>query len=577
VTQVAGYASASQRTNLPVTEGELDKHLRRAVRRTSFMRQGFYVVVLLVALAGQVSGAVETLHIPVLWALPAVGALELGGIVVLANSDVRRRLGERAIASRLLSAAVAAAAVAFNWLAHADHLLGGFFAGMSALGYLVWLMHTENQRRDRLRTKGDLPPTTPAYEIIDHWLRHPLLTRRAKTLAKANPRLGLYESLAAARDEIRRERRHTAISKVLHRKIRAAVDPTTADIAVAVYDLDEIAKRLAGGADYDGLTSLIAADLAPTRIAADPAQATWWEQRQLDAAPASEPGEPTVDAIRVLPPALRRDIEDWLTRARQAATPELPAGDSAGATSTDAAARSVPPAAEPADTAATGSSAADAGVEAPERRAAAGTGAGFDPSPKVGAGSNANGSRPNGSRASGASGTVAPANAASANGSAVNGPSANGSSSTPANRSSRNGSAAPVAGVPLDAPPLSAEAAAGVPAGSTPAGGREVSLRKRVHAALDMQAVEADGRDASELVALVSDALQLSEVERLSAATYVGTWKRDSGAPARPATPRRQLKAVAAVDETAEPGPAGPATERRARAAGGSSRGRRAG
>ncbi|MFF5233828.1 hypothetical protein [Dactylosporangium sp. NPDC000521] len=248
---------------------ELDADLQRTVRRTSYMRQLFYFVVLLVALAGQVSGAVEALGIPLLWAVPAVGALELGGIVVLANADVRRRLGERATASRVLSAAIAGFAVAFNWLAHENKLLAGFFAGMSALGYLVWLMHTENQRRDRLRATGDLPPTTPAYEVVGHWIRHPWITLRAKNLAKADDRLGLYTSLAAARAEKRKEVRTKAIAKVLHRKIRAAVDPTTADIAVAVYDLDEIAVRLADGADYDGLTALIAADLAPARLASD--------------------------------------------------------------------------------------------------------------------------------------------------------------------------------------------------------------------------------------------------------------------------------------------------------------------
>jgi hypothetical protein len=249
--------------------GQLDADLQKTVRRTSYMRQLFYAVVLLVALAGQVSGAVEALGIPLIWAIPAVGALELGGIVVLANADVRRRLGERATASRILSVAIAAFAVAFNWMAHSNKLLAGFFAGMSALGYLVWLMHTENQRRDRLRATGDLPPTTPAYEFVGHWLRHPWLTLRAKNLAKADPRLGLYTSIAAAKAEKRKEIRTSAIAKVLHRKIRAAVDPTTADIAVAVYDLDEIAVRLADGADYDGLTALIAADLAPARLAAD--------------------------------------------------------------------------------------------------------------------------------------------------------------------------------------------------------------------------------------------------------------------------------------------------------------------
>jgi hypothetical protein len=251
---------------LPADDAAMDADLARLVRRTSVVRQGFYVVVLLVALAGQVSGAVEALGIPLAAAIPAVAALELGGIVVLANADVRRRLGERAIASRLLSVSIAAAAVTFNWLAHADHLLGGFFAGMSALGYLVWLMHTENQRRDRLRVKGDLPPTTPAYEVLGHVLRHPWLTARARSLAKADPRLGLYDSLAAARADVRRERRQAAIAKVLHRKIRAAVDPRTADIAIAVYDLDEIAQRLAAQADYDGLTALIAVDLSPARL-----------------------------------------------------------------------------------------------------------------------------------------------------------------------------------------------------------------------------------------------------------------------------------------------------------------------
>ncbi|HKT04898.1 MAG TPA: hypothetical protein VJT31_35740 [Rugosimonospora sp.] len=267
-------------TTTPATSGgqpaaaehELDLELRQAIARATRVRQLFYGVVLLVALGGQVSGAVEALHIPLLAAVPAVGALELGGVVVLGNADLRRRLGERATASRLLSAAIAAGAVAFNWLAHANHLLGGFFAGMSALGYAVWLMHTENQRRDRLRAKGQLPPTTPAYELVGHWLPHPWVTRRARSLAKARG-LDLYRSLDEARQEIRREQHRAAIAKVLHRKIRAVVDPTVADIAVAVYDLDDIAARLEGLADYDGLTALLATDLDPARLAAAPAGA----------------------------------------------------------------------------------------------------------------------------------------------------------------------------------------------------------------------------------------------------------------------------------------------------------------
>ncbi|MFD6754892.1 hypothetical protein [Micromonospora gifhornensis] len=247
------------------TRDAVDADLAAAVRRTALMRQTFYVLVLLVALVGQVTGSVHTLDIPPLIAIPAVAALELGGVVVMANADVRRRLGEQALASRILSAAIAAAAVTFNWIAHPDHLVGGFYAAMSALGYLVWLMHTGNQRRDRLRATGNLPPTPPAYELFAHWIRHPAITIRARSIAKADG-LDLYDSLKAARTAITREHRHQAIATVLRRKIRKAVDPATADIAIHLYDLDEIAKRLTASADYAGLTTLLAADLAPETI-----------------------------------------------------------------------------------------------------------------------------------------------------------------------------------------------------------------------------------------------------------------------------------------------------------------------
>lgn len=248
------------------TAEEMDADLRRAVRLTANLRTGFYVVVLLIALGGQVTGAIEALDLEWYVALPTVAALELGGIVVLANADVRRRLGEQAVLVRLLSAGIALGAVVFNWEAHANHLEGGFYSGMSLLGYLVYLMNAANKRRDRLRAKRQLPPTPPAYEL-GHWLRHPWLTGRARSLAKAEPKLGLYDSLDAAAVAVRTERRQAALAKVLRRKIRAAVDRPTAEIAVAVYDLDEVAKRLGEQADYDGLTELIAADLDPARLA----------------------------------------------------------------------------------------------------------------------------------------------------------------------------------------------------------------------------------------------------------------------------------------------------------------------
>ncbi|RLK24732.1 hypothetical protein DER29_2663 [Micromonospora sp. M71_S20] len=250
-----------------MTCDDLDAEVLKAVRRATRTRQAFYVLVLAVGLVGQVTGAAQALDIPLAIAVPAVATLELGGVVVMADADVRRRLGERALASRLLSAAIAAGAVTFNWAAHPEHLLGGFYAGMSALGYLVWLIHAGNQRRDRLRATGNLSPAPPAYELLGHWIRHPAVTLRARAISKADG-LDLYESLRQARAAITREHRNAAIVRVLHRRIRAALDTTTADIAVRVYDLDKIAAHLSATADYSGLTTLLAADLTPERIIA---------------------------------------------------------------------------------------------------------------------------------------------------------------------------------------------------------------------------------------------------------------------------------------------------------------------
>jgi hypothetical protein len=264
------------------------------------MLRAFYAVVLLVALAGQAIAAVTWLHWPVLLALVAVAAVELGGIALSVHADARRQLGERAIPARLLSAAVAAGAVALNWEGHADRLQGGFFAGMSALGYAVWLIDTAARRRDQLRAARMLPPTAPAYPAWQ-WLTHPLLTARARTLALVDQTLGLYASLDAARAAVRRERRQASIAKVLHRKIRAATDPTAADIAVAVYDLDLIAARLADGADYDGLTALLAAELVPTAVAGSTVVER--ESERLPEEPTASADADLDDRPRRLPPA----------------------------------------------------------------------------------------------------------------------------------------------------------------------------------------------------------------------------------------------------------------------------------
>lgn len=229
----------------------------------------FYLVVLGVALTGAGLAARDWLDWWAPFAFAAVAAVELGGVVLSMHADRRRQLGERALAARALSAAVAAGAVLVNFFGHRDQIgQAAFFAGMSALGYSVWLIDSASRRRDHLRAARKLPPTPPVYGLVQ-WLRHPWVTRRARRLALADPTLGLYESLAAAERAVRAARRQAAISAALHDKIRAAVNPTMATIAVTVYDLDEVAARLTATADYDGLTELLAADLRPVSLVND--------------------------------------------------------------------------------------------------------------------------------------------------------------------------------------------------------------------------------------------------------------------------------------------------------------------
>jgi hypothetical protein len=51
-----------------------------------------------------------------------------------------------------------------------------------------------------------------------------------------------------------------------------------------------------------------------------------------------------------------------------------------------------------------------------------------------------------------------------------------------------------------------------------------VSLRRRVHDALDAHVMPGDQRDDTELLNLVFDELRLTDLERLSAQSYVRSW-----------------------------------------------------
>jgi hypothetical protein len=78
--------------------------------------------------------------------------------------------------------------------------------------------------------------------------------------------------------------------------------------------------------------------------------------------------------------------------------------------------------------------------------------------------------------------------------------------------------------VPVQETPAPAAGTEPAPA----AGRRDRSLRSRVHAALDSHAPADARNDSNQLVDLVADVLQLDDVERMSAFTYVQTWQRDT-------------------------------------------------
>jgi hypothetical protein len=256
-----------------------------ANRINGYVRNAFYLVVLTTALVGQVTGLQERYPDLDAWvALPPLAALELGGVVFMSNADIRRQMGESAIPSRIISAVFALGATAFNATAHHDPLRAAFFAGMSLAGYAVYLINAGNKRRDRLRKMGQLEATTPAYGLW-HWLRHPGLTRRARALAQANaaarlaegehptmPVLGRAASLASAREQVRKERRESALGRSVSRLIAAGAGKEMAAIAVDTYDMSEIAHRLADRADYDGLTTLLASRLTAEKLTGAPAQ-----------------------------------------------------------------------------------------------------------------------------------------------------------------------------------------------------------------------------------------------------------------------------------------------------------------
>lgn len=261
--------------------------------------RAFYGIVLSVALIGQTAAAKNWLHWPLLAAAAAVVALEVGGVAVSVYADARRRLGERALIARLVSAGLAAFAVTVNWQGHlgpkgSPTLQASFFAGFSLVGYVVWLVDTSARRRDSLRIAGDLAAVPPAYEV-GLWLRHPMITSRARELGKSCPGLGRTLSWQMARDEIRQEQRNKHLAAALQELVAKSADKRMASIATLTYDLDQVAGLLADLADYEGLAGILAAQLTADRLVGAAVDRTGRKRRSKQSDDADQTGPAALD------------------------------------------------------------------------------------------------------------------------------------------------------------------------------------------------------------------------------------------------------------------------------------------
>jgi len=234
----------------------------------------FYLVVVTVAGYGNVTAD----WLPWGWAAktPAVFCLELGGVALAVNADHRRRLGESAYAWRITSAAVAMVAAGINWFGHThEPILAVFFTSFSVVGYGVYLIRSGDARRDHLRAIGKLPPTAPAYGIMQ-WLCNPQVTYRARFLARRDG-LNLYDSLAAvvtekdtaaaaAAEATRRADAHAALREAVADLLIHNVPESRRAAALATYDLDEMVAAMRAEVDSAGVGRALAQSLTTDRI-----------------------------------------------------------------------------------------------------------------------------------------------------------------------------------------------------------------------------------------------------------------------------------------------------------------------
>lgn len=258
-----------------------------------------YVVVLLTAGYGQATGIVALLDLPLLFAVPIVAVMELFAVVFAHNAQERRKLGEGAWASWIFAAALAGFAVVINWGGHyrTNVLLAGFFAGLSAAGFIAYLIISGGRRRDALRAEGKLANQPPIYGPVQ-WITQPSLTRRARTLA-VEKGLKLHPSLKAARTELEAGKRRRAIYNLVRRDMDDAFGSQVAELVATVADPDRLAAEVERQVDWQRIAGALAARVDPEQFAVAVARADRdRRRRRLRDDPTTNPtSHPTTGAV----------------------------------------------------------------------------------------------------------------------------------------------------------------------------------------------------------------------------------------------------------------------------------------
>lgn len=258
----------------------------------------FYAVMVAISVYGQTDGIIHwrhlhqlalfggLVHIPArgLALIPAA-AVELLAAVLFTFADWRRSAKfERALAVRALAVAVAAGVAWLNFVAHSDAFDRALFVGASAAAFAVVVAHTGARRRDA--HPDQVKRTGPEYGLTQ-WLAAPRVTVRARQLALAvpdaevetSPQATRAGSLALARQQLADEaqarldeqqvrQRDEQITDALRLILGKSVDPVTAKLALASFDLGAIAQRVAAGVDNAGMARLLGADLTPEQLTA---------------------------------------------------------------------------------------------------------------------------------------------------------------------------------------------------------------------------------------------------------------------------------------------------------------------